>query len=247
MTNFDNLDSLTDEFYAFVTDPRASRNQRPFVEEVGREPGRLRIAFTDTPPIPHPVEPAASAAARSAADALAALGHDVVERTPPWSDENLLRAFAVLWQTSPALFPVRDRSLLMPLNRALAESAERASSVALAEAAVALQRAARRVVAFWEDVDVVLTPALAKLPVPIGWVFEPDDPWEQFRRGGEFTPFTPLVNVTGQPAACVPFTVVDGLPVGIQLIGPPLGEALLLRLAGQLELAHPWADRLPAS
>jgi len=221
--------------------------ERPFVEEVGRDPGRLRIAITDAPPIPYPVEPAASAAARAAADALAALGHEVVERTPPWSDENLLRAFAVLWQTSPALFPVRDRSLLMPLNRALAESAERASSVALAEATVALQRAARRVVAFWEDVDVVLTPALAKLPVPIGWVFEPDDPWEQFRRGGEFTPFTPLVNVTGQPAACVPFAVVDGLPVGIQLIGPPLGEALLLRLAGQLELAHPWADRLPAS
>jgi amidase len=221
--------------------------ERPFAEEVGRDPGRLRIAFTDAPPIPHPVEPAASATARAAADALAALGHDVVDRAPPWSDANLLRAFAVLWQTSPALFPVPDRSLLMPLNRALAESAERASSVALAEATVALQRAARRVVAFWEDVDIVLTPALAKLPVPIGWVFEPDDPWEQFRRGGEFTPFTPLVNVTGQPAACVPFAVVDGLPVGIQLIGPPLGEALLLRLAGQLELAHPWADRLPAS
>ena len=60
----------------------------------------------------------------------------------------------------------------------------------------------------------MLTPGLAKLPVPIGWVFEPDDPWEQFARGGEFTPFTPLVNVTGQPAVCVPFDVVDGLPVG---------------------------------
>jgi len=221
--------------------------ERPFVEEVGRDPGRLRIAFTDVAPIPYPVEPAAVAVARAAADALAGLGHDVIEGTPPWRDENLLRAFAVLWQTSPTLFPVRDRSLLMPLNRALAESADRASSVALAEATVALQRAARRVVAFWVDVDVVLTPALAKLPVPIGWVFEPDDPWEQFRRGGQFTPFTPLVNVTGQPAACVPFDVVDGMPVGIQLIGPPVGEALLLRLAGQLELARPWADRLPAS
>jgi amidase len=221
--------------------------ERPFVEEVGRDPGRLRIAFTDVPPMPYPVDPAAVTVARAAADALAVLGHDVVEATPPWRDENLLRAFAVLWQTSPALFPVRDRSLLMPLNRALAESADRASSVALAEATVALQRAARRVVAFWQNVDVVLTPALAKLPVPIGWVFEPDDPWEQFRRGGEFTPFTPLVNVTGQPAACVPFDVVDGLPVGIQLIGPPVGEALLVRLAAQIERAHPWAGRLPLS
>ena len=221
--------------------------ERPFLEEVGREPGRLRIAFTDVPPIPHPLDPGAVAVARAAADALAALGHDVVEQTPPWRDENLLRSFAVLWQTSPALFPVRDRSLLMPLNRALAESADRASSVALAQATVALQRAARQVVAFWQDVDVVLTPALAKPPVPIGWIFEPDDPWKQFARGGEFTPFTPLVNVTGQPAACVPFDVVDGLPVGIQLIGPPVGEALLLRLAAQLEQAHPWAERLPVS
>ncbi len=104
---------------------------------------------------------------------------------------------------------------------------------------------ARRVVAFWNDVDLVLTPGLGKLPVPIGWVFEPDDPWEQFRRGGEFTPFTPIVNLTGQPAAMVPFGVVDGLPVGVQLIGPPAGEAVLFRVAAQLEEAHPWAERLP--
>jgi amidase len=83
------------------------------------------------------------------------------------------------------------------------------------------------------------------LPVPVGWVFEPEDPWEQFARGGEFTPFTPIVNVTGQPAAAVPFDVVDGLPVGVQLIGPPAGEAILFRLAAQLEAAHPWAQRLP--
>ncbi len=221
--------------------------ERPFLDEVGRDPGRLRIAFTDVPPIPHPVDADAVTVARAAADALTALGHDVVEQTPPWRDDNLLRAFAVLWQTSPALFPVRDRSLLMPLNRVLAESADRTSSVRLAEATVALQRAARQVVAFWQHVDVVLTPALAMPPVPIGWIFEPDDPWEQFARGGQFTPFTPIVNVTGQPAACVPFDVIDGLPVGIQLIGPPVGEALLFRLAAQLELAHPWADRLPRS
>ena len=121
------------------------------------------------------------------------------------------------------------------------------SSVVFSRATAALQQAARRIVAFWQDVDVVLTPGLAKLPVPIGWVFEPEDPWEQFRRGAEFTPFTPVVNVTGQPAASVPFGVVDELPVGVQLIGPPLGEGLLLRLSAQLEAHHPWAGRLPPS
>jgi amidase len=85
------------------------------------------------------------------------------------------------------------------------------------------------------------------LPVPIGWIFEPDDPWEQFDRAGEFTPFTPIVNVTGQPAATVPFGVVEGLPIGVQLIGPPAGEAVLFRLAAQLEQAYPWADRLPVA
>jgi amidase len=219
--------------------------ERPFLEEVGVDPGPLRIAFTADPAIPYPVDPRLVQAARDAADALADLGHDVVEQTPPWTDGNALAAFSRLWQVTPALYPVRDDSLLMPLNRALAENARATSSVEFGQALFALQRAARATVAFWNDVDVVLTPGLAMLPVEIGWIFEPEDPWEQFRRGGEFTPFTPVVNVTGQPAAAVPWSVVDGLPTGIQLIGPPAGEALLIRLASQLEAAHPWADRLP--
>jgi amidase len=219
--------------------------ERPFLAEVGADPGRLRIAVTVEPAVPHPVDPRLADVARAAGSALAALGHDVVERTPPWVDEEVLSAFAKLWQLTPALYPVRDESQLMPLNRALADAARETSSVTYALAVGALQRAARRIVSFWHDVEVVLTPALAKLPVPIGWVFEPEDPWQQFARGGEFTPFTPIVNVTGQPAANVPFDLVDGLPACVQLIGPPAGEALLFRLAAQLEAAHPWAHRLP--
>ncbi len=219
--------------------------ERPFLDEVGVDPGRLRIAFTAEPAVPHPVDPAVIAVAREAADALAELGHDVVEATPPWVDDEALSAFAKLWQLTPALYPVQDESQLMAINQALAQAARETSSVVFAQAVGALQRAARRIVAFWDHVDVVLTPGLALLPVPIGWIFEPDDPWEQFERGGRFTPFTPIVNVTGQPAAAVPFAVIDGLPVGIQLIGPPAGEAMLFRLASQLEAAHPWATRLP--
>ena len=220
--------------------------ERPFLDEVGADPGRLRIAFTAEPAVPHPVDPALVGVARAAADALAALGHEVVEATPPWVDEGALSAFAKLWQLTPALYPVDDLSQLMPINRSLAEAARETSSVVFAHAVGALQRAARRIVAFWDDVDIVLTPALAMAPPKIGWVFEPSDPWEQFARGGQFTPFTPIVNVTGQPAAAVPFAVVDGLPAGVQMIGPPAGEALLIRLASQLEAAHPWAERLPS-
>jgi amidase len=219
--------------------------QRPFLDEVGADPGRLRIAFTAEPPIPYPVDEAVIGVARAAAEALAALGHEVVEETPPWVDEELLNKFAKLWQVGPAMYPVHDQELFEPLNRALAAAAQETSSVLFAQSVVALQRLARRILAFWNDVDVLLTPGLAKLPVPIGWVLEPDDPWEQFRRGAEFTPFTPLVNVTGQPAAMVPFGVVDGLPVGVQLIGRPADEATLFRLASQIEQAHPWAQHLP--
>jgi len=224
----------------------ATPPERPFLDEVGADPGRLRIAFTAEPPIPFDVDPRVVAVARDAADALAALGHEVVDGGPQWSDETLLSGFAKLWQVGPALFPVADPALLEPLNRELARVAHETSSVVFAQAVAGLQRLARRIVSFWNDVDIVLTPGLAKLPVPIGWIFEPDDPWEQFRRGGEFTPFTPIVNITGQPAATVPFGVVDGLPVGVQLIGPPAGEAMLFRLAAQLEEAHPWAERLAA-
>jgi amidase len=210
--------------------------ERPFLEEVGREPGRLRIALTVEPPMPYEVEPAVAAVARDAATLLSELGHDVVEATPPWRDESLLWVFARLWQLTPAMYPFVDPDLLTPLNRVLYDRAHETSSVDFTQSVSALLLHARRVVRFWNDVDVVLTPTLAKLPVPIGWIFEPDDPWEQF---------TPLVNVTGQPAASVPFGVVDGLPVGIQLIGPPAGEAVLLRLAAQLEEAHPWSHLLP--
>jgi amidase len=219
--------------------------ERPFLEEVGREPGRLRIALTVEPPMPYEVEPAVAAVARDAATLLSELGHDVVEATPPWRDESLLWVFARLWQLTPAMYPFVDPDLLTPLNRVLYDRAHETSSVDFTQSVSALLLHARRVVRFWNDVDVVLTPTLAKLPVPIGWIFEPDDPWEQFERGGWMTPFTPLVNVTGQPAASVPFGVVDGLPVGIQLIGPPAGEAVLLRLAAQLEEAHPWSHLLP--
>src|SRR5262249_17866405 len=85
--------------------------ERASLEAVGAAPGRLRIAFTAEPSIPYPVDPRLVQATRGAADALAALGHDVVEQTPPWADERSLAAFAKLWQVTPALYPVADTSL----------------------------------------------------------------------------------------------------------------------------------------
>jgi amidase len=94
---------------------------------------------------------------------------------------------------------------------------------------------------------VVLTPALAERPVQIGEIDAcSDDPWEDFRRSGQFTPYTAIFNVTGQPAITVPlFHGDDGLPTAIQMAGRPADEATLLSLAAQLEAARPWAARRP--
>jgi amidase len=94
---------------------------------------------------------------------------------------------------------------------------------------------------------VVLTPALAQRPVRIGEIDSCSDaPWEDFHRSGEFTPYTAIFNVTGQPAVSLPlFHGDDGLPLAVQLAGRPAGEGQLLSLAAQLEAARPWAERRP--
>ena len=90
-----------------------------------------------------------------------------------------------------------------------------------------------------------MTPALAQPPVEIGAIVS-GEPAEQFRKAAAFTPFTPIVNVTGLPAASVPLHWSDdGLPIGTQLVGRPADEATLFRVGAQLEQARPWSDRRP--
>jgi amidase len=198
------------------------------------------------PPVDTDVDGECRAAAHAAAELLAALGHEVEEVAPDWGADGLLDDFRVIWQPAPTLFPVNDTSVLSPLNRAFLEGALEAPSSAYVAALTRLQLRARKLVAFWAEHDLLLTPTLALPPVPVGWDTEPDDPWEQFDRAIRFTPFTAAFNVTGQPAVSLPLHwTAERLPVGVQLVGPPLGDALLLRIASQLEAARPWADKRP--
>src|SRR5205814_4466472 len=165
-----------------------------------------RVAVTTTPPVLVPVDAVCVAAAHSAAALLADLGHEVVEATPPWGGGELITHFLRVWQVGPATAGIDDLSLLEPINRMLAEQARATSSPEQVQSVYELQALARRVVAFWDEVDVVVTPTLALPPVPIGWTFEESDgdPLLAFMRQFLFTPFTPLVNVTGQPAMSLP-------------------------------------------
>ncbi|GAC1343733.1 MAG: amidase [Candidatus Dormibacteria bacterium] len=243
---------LLDAVHGYATgDPNwAPPPARPFAAEVGADPGRLRIGWTDQPPTPAPVDEPGRAAVRAAAQACADLGHEVEEYTPPWQDEQLLPQFLDVWAVGIGLSVEAlaanggDPAKLEPHNRALWEAgmAIAAPSAYLTE--LRLQEFARRVVAGWNRYDVILTPALAEPPLPIGFLFDPelvgDNPLWPLLRAGFFTPFTPLVNVTGQPAASWPIAASAGLPVGVQAIGRPGDEATLLRLSAQVETAGAW-------
>jgi amidase len=220
--------------------------ERPFAETMSEPPGTLRVAVTSVPPVDTAIDPECVAALASAAALLEELGHSVAEATPPWREPGLERTFIAVWQVGPALHPVDDLSLLTPLNRGLVESAVASSAADYARAVVRLQALARRTVAFWHDFDIVLTPTLALSPVPIGWQEEAEGAIDQLLRNTAFTPFTAIANLTGLPAISLPLHwSAKGLPIGVQAIGPPAGDAVLLRLAAQLEAARPWAERRP--
>jgi amidase len=219
---------------------------RPFAAQIHEDPGPLRIALVTTPPTDVPVDDACLRAAHEAGLLLGELGHTVEEAQPAWQDDDFTPLFLLVWQVSPTLFPQATPKLVEPLTRAFMARAQDTSSVDYIRSVVRLQMLARRVVSFCLDYDLVLTPTLALPPVPIGWIYDDPDPWSQFDRMVQFTPFTAIVNVTGQPAVSIPFSQTDqGLPVGVQLIGRPADEATLLRVSAQVERARPWAHRRP--
>jgi amidase len=219
--------------------------ERPFAATIRKPPPPLRIAVTTTPPIDTPVHRECLEAVTAAAELLAELGHRVREETPPWREPSLFETFLTIWQVGPALYPIDDAHMTR-LNRELVASARATSAADYARAVAQLQALARRIVAFWNDADVVVTPTLALPPVPIGWQEAVEGAFEQLFRNTEFTPFTALANLTGLPAMTLPLHWTEaGVPVGVQVIGPPAGEGLLLSLAAQVEAARPWGERRP--
>ena len=228
----------------------------PFARAAEREPGKLRIAVTTTPPLEYDVAPECVAATMQTAERLAALGHEVVEAAPQWAPRDSFRMFTVVWAAGVAMGVTFAEMIagrpateddLEALTWWLYTQAQEFSAVDLELAKVQLQGIARTIVSFWADHDVLLTPGLAEKPVKIGEIdTESDNPAATFARCGAFTPFTPMFNVTGQPAVTLPLHQWDdGMPMAVQLVGPPAGEATLLSLSAQLEAAEPWADRRP--
>jgi amidase len=230
--------------------------QEPFATTAARDPGRLRIGLTTDAAIPAALDPLCERAVLHAAELLRELGHEVEEVEAPWKGQDVLRTFALAFgapiatgihfgATVSGREPSED--LIEPLSWTMWKGTRKRSAVDYLLARSRLTVLARKIVALWNRYDAVLVPALAQRPVRIGEIDAcSDNPWEDFRRSGQFTPYTALFNSTGQPAISVPlFDGDDGLPLGVQLAGRPAGEGQLLALAAQLEAARPWAERQP--
>src|SRR3954466_13514922 len=234
----------------------APRPVEPYGTAMRRDPGRLRVAVTADNMLGVEPDPECVRALRLAAEVLAALGHDVQEAAPALPGPELLGIFisafgpaVALGISSGVLRAGREPGPeeIEPLSRALFDRARETPSIAYLGAVAQLQVLARGIVAFFADYDVLLTPALAERPLPIGECNGlGEEPLCDLDRSGRFTPYTSLFNITGQPAISVPLGLgPDGLPTGAQIVGKPLCEDTLLQLAAQLEAAHPWAHLRP--
>jgi amidase len=226
--------------------------ERPFAEEVGRDPGHLRVAVATEPFIADTeVTTDAVAATRDTAELMASLGHDVSEARPPWDlvvaeqIVNIFAAEAAVNALAPG-FPSIE-SLDTP-SRVLVMMGQAITATAYVSARRALHAMSLGVHEFLDDYDLVLMPTVPIPPLPVG-AFD-DNPelseWEVLMRSRALAAFTPLANVIGSPAVSLPLAWDgDGLPIGIQLVAGLNREALLFRVSAQLEDARPWRDRRP--
>jgi amidase len=255
----------------------APPNNRPFLDEVGVPPGRLKIAFTTEPHLPGRVHADCVAAVQDAARLCESLGHTVVEAGPKINGEEFAFHFFLIICASVAggirafeHFAKRSaqpEELELSTRLAGLLGAQLGAGDTIA-AMAALQAAARDVMRFYGEYDVLLTPVLGAPPLPLG-ALQPRGaeliaqqtvarlklgPALKFRRiieatvsrVFEFVPFSPIANVTGQPSMSVPlFWNNQGLPIGTMFTGRFGDEATLLRLAAQLEAARPWQNRRP--
>ena len=233
------------------------QSEHPFIQEVGKDPGKLRIAFTTKTATGVDVHEDCIRATEDAAKLCTNLGH-IVEKVDLELDGDLItEAFITLWSAGNA-WSIDDwarRTGKEPtpedfeiLTWALQEMGRQYSASAYLLALQDLQKISREVAQYFINHNVFLTPTIAEPPVPLR-TFDstPENPLEGLFRSATFVPFTPICNITGQPAMSVPLNWNnEDLPIGVHFIGRFGDEATLFRLAAQLEEARPWKDKHPS-
>jgi amidase/6-aminohexanoate-cyclic-dimer hydrolase len=235
----------------------APPQQRPFLMEVGADPGELRIALIADSPAGTPVDPECRKAATEAAKLCEELGHKVEEAKWSMNTEMMRAAFLTIVNVSVARAlddaatllgrPVTDQDV-EPVTWMMAQRGRNISSVDYSRAIPTIHQIGFTMAKFQRTYDVILNPTLGKPPVPLGVLsLSPEDMRTFTKEITEFSPFTAVYNVTGQPSMSVPLHwTPDGLPVGAMFSARFGDEATLFRLAAQLEKAKPWAGLRPA-
>ena len=228
----------------------------PYLEEVERAPGRLRIAWSSATANGRPIHPEVQAALEGVAGRLEELGHEVI---PRGLDVDQRPLYAAQNAVSGANFAAGMKRLidrvgrepepheLEPLTWAALKAGRRATGAEVMWEAQELRMLARGVLALFEDFDVFLTPVMGTPPPAIGYI-DPVKvaPRDIGRRNGELFPFAAPFNMTGQPSISLPLAwSAGGLPIGMMFTGRYADEATLLRLAAQLEKEAPWKNRRP--
>jgi amidase len=233
---------------------------RPFHQEVGADPGKLRIGMmTRAPGGIMAVHPECVAATQDAANLLAELGHTVEESYPTALDASHERARhfwtiltasiathldAVEQETGKTIGP-QDVELYTWTSREIGRTR---TATRYVQALTWLQAHSRQIAAWWNDgFDLLLTPTIAELPPLLGqFTATAENPLAPGRRSEALASFTPAFNITGQPGISLPlYWSAEGLPVGIHLVAAYGREDLLIQVASQLEQARPWAARRP--
>jgi amidase len=236
---------------------------RPFAEEVGAEPGRLRIGVRTQAGDPATVtHPDCIAATEQAARVLESLGHDVSPAEHElFDDADFQAAFTGHFVNAFGVWTAAELDHLGAISGepvtsdgveagtwAVAEMGRGVSGVQLQEALTAFSIFTRRMEAWWAaGNDLLLTPTITEPPPELGqFSTTPENPLNGLLRSSPIVQFTVPFNVSGQPAISLPLFWNDaGLPIGVQLVAAYGREDLLLRVAAQLEAAQPWSARVP--
>lgn len=225
-----------------------------FLDAVGRDPGRLRIArYADPGHDGVTVDPEVERAYAEATALLTGLGHEIVDIDHPMPAgrgsglaEDVLLQMAALISAIVSTIPEPARPLLMPYTRYLAEHAARHSATDYALAQARLAQHASSCLTRLAPFDAVLTPTTLTPPVVCGALRNDEDGADEYARMGAWSTFTPMANLTGLPSVTLPlYQTAGGLPIGMMLTGRRNGDAALFSLAGQVEAVAPWHDRRP--
>ncbi|MGA8789976.1 MAG: amidase [Paenarthrobacter sp.] len=242
---------------ALLMDALVPRGQAPdggYLANVGREPGPLRIGLSLDSPwagiYPFQIEQEASDALSLGIRLLEKAGHSVTEAEIRY-DNRYPEAFTTAWTAGVGgarVAPQRE-ALLTPLTRTFRRRAQQRSTLKVNEALGFLRQFEHDTIAQYSDWDLMLMPTLAQTPRPIGWFTgggHSGELWpsewagdadEDYKRQCEYAPWSSMVNVCGLPAISIPVhRTQGGLPMGIQLIGRPGSELVLLQLAAALEI-----------